>query len=652
MSLDRPISQVIPALLSVVLPILWMTLASAGIGGIVLLPVRGRWLYFSALLEFVLAYFLGQALLATAFLGFALVGQLRFVEVTASLTIGSIGFVIYLWRTAAFAAVRNVGVRRLGIALPLPWILLTVAAAAVTLLGFTTIGGTVAGDAIAYYMVVPKLVAYSGQLNVLPGYESFSVGLAAEMLLAALTCLGMPGVTPRIFSWFNFLPMTVLIVGLAGQCGMTVRGKILAVTIPLTSSAVLVLWGSGKTDLFAVGPALCAVVFALASWEESGKKIAVALSGLFAGFAVLFKLSYMLPLVPALVLMIIWRDLFHFWQHRRDDMRRSALILMRSNSGTALSFSLAFVSGVAPFVVQSLVLYGSIAGPKLETTAWFSPGTTLRLVFTYPFALTYGRYWAQYGTLSPLVIGLLPLLIYFPRLRDWGASQLAALSVGAVTGLIAWIALLPSVFMPRYFLINLLLLGIPAAAAGEAFSQRGRWPSNTVVLASLAALAAIPAQVDAQEGASFGGTSTARILREPNDDLLVAGGLAPYARAHHALNAVAAPGDRIFLLTYYRYWLRPDLLMRVNTNAELRPFALAKQPSESLCRSFWTNFRRGGYHFILLDARLIAIGKYLLDHIPPGMTAHVVFSDGALTAYEMTPIEQTEQLSSGQPAGC
>jgi hypothetical protein len=422
--------------------------------------------------------------------------------------------------------------------------------------------------------------------------------------------------------------------------------------MPLTSSAVLVLWGSGKTDLFALGPALCAVVFALASWEESGKKIAVALSGLFAGFAVLFKLSYILPLVPPLALMIVWRDLFHFWQHRRDDMRKSALILVRSNSGTALRFSLAFVCGVAPFAIQSLVLYGNIAGPKLDTTAWFSPATTLRLVFTYPLALTYGRYWGQFGTLSPLVIGLLPFLICLPRLREWGPSQLAALSVGAVTGLIAWIALFPSVFMPRYFLIDLLLLGIPAAAAGEAFSLRGRWHSNVVVVASLVALAAVPAQVEAQVSPSFDVITTARVLRDYSDDLLVAGELASYARAHHAINALAAPGDRIFLLTYYRYWLRPDLLTRVNTNTELRPFALAKQPSVSLCRDFWTNFQAGGYRFILLDASLIPIGKYLLDHIPPREKARVVFSEGALTAYEIVPMMETQGPSSGQRVSC
>jgi hypothetical protein len=618
-------------------------LACAGIGGAVLLPARDRLLHLPAWFEFALAYFLGQALLASAFLCFALIGRLRFVEVAVSLTMGLIGLVGYLRRTSPFSCARNAGLRWPGTTIPLPWKLVTVAAAAVTLLGFTTIGGSVSGDAMAYYMVVPKLVAYSGQLSVLPGYESFSVGLPAEMLLAALTCLGMPNVTPRIFSWFNFLPMIVLFVGLAGQCGLAIRGKILAVVIPLTSSAVLVLWGSGKTDLFAVGPALCAVVFALASWEQSGKKIAVALSGLFAGFAVLFKLSYLLPLVLALTVIIVWRDLFHFWQRRRDNMRTPALILVWSNSGAALSFSLAFVCGVAPFVIQSLVLYGSIAGPKLETTAWFSPQTTLRLVLTYPLALTYGRYWAQFGTLSPLVIGLLPFLIYLPKLREWGTSQLAALSMGAAIGLVAWIALLPSVFMPRYFLINLLMLGIPAAAAGETFSLRGRWRSNIVAAASLAALAAIPAQVDVQESPSFGITSTARVLSDPADDLLVAGELASYARAHHAINALAAPSDRIFLLTYYRYWLRPDLLMRVNTNAELRPFALAKQPSESLCQDFWTTFRAGGYRFILLDARLIPIGKYLLDHTPPEVKVRIIFSEGTLTAYEIAPIEQTER---------
>ena len=231
-------------------------------------------------------------MLASLFLCLALTGRLGFVGVTASLAVGSVGFIIYLWRNSAFLCAQGAGVRRLGSAIPLLWKLVTLAAAVVTLLGVTTLGGSISGDAIAYYMVVPKVVAYSGKLIPLPGYESSLLACPQRCCWPPLTCLGMPNLTPRIFSWFNFLPMVMLLSGLAGQCGLAVRGRILAVVIPLTSSAVLLLWGSGKTDLFAVGPALCAAVLALASWEERGRKDAVVLSGLFGGFAIVFKLSY------------------------------------------------------------------------------------------------------------------------------------------------------------------------------------------------------------------------------------------------------------------------------------------------------------------------------------------------------------------------
>ena len=617
-------------------------LASVGIGGLVLLPLRDRLLSLPVWIEVTLAYFLGQALIASVLLCLALTGRLRFVEVTASLAVGSVGLIAYLWRTQAFSFALRADMRSLGNAIPLSWKLVTVAAAAVTVRGFTTLGSSVSGDAIAYYMVVPKVVAYSGKLILLPGYEAFSVGVPAEMLLAALTCLGMPNMSPRIYSWFNFLPMIMLFAGLAGQCGLAVRGRILAVVIPLTSSAVLVLWGSGKTDLFALGPALCAAVLALASWEKRGREIAVGLSGLFVGFATVFKLSYMLPLVPALAVMIVWRDLVHFWHQRRDGMRKAALVLFRSICGTAVRFSFAFVCGLTPFLIQSFALHGNIVGPEVETTAWFSPATTFRLLATYPLALTYGRYWAQFGTLSPLVIGLLPFLIYLPRLREWSASKLAALSVGTAIGLIAWIALLPAVFMPRYFLANLLMLGVPAAAAGEAFSRRGRWHSRLVAVASLVALAAIPAQVNAQWFPSFDITSTAGVLRDPADDLLGAGGFASYAHAHHAINALAAPGDRVFLLSYYRYWLRPDLIASTNSGAELGLFVGSTRPSEPLSRDFWTVFQAGGYHFLLLDTNIVPKAKEFLDHIPPGVKARVVFSEGVLAAYEIAPSTSAE----------
>ena len=295
------------------------------------------------------------------------------------------------------------------------------------------------------------------------------------------------------------------------------------------------------------------------------------------------------------------------------------------------------------------MLNGHIVGPELETTAWFSPATTFRLLATYPLALTYGRYWAQFGTLSPLVIGLLPFLIYMPR-QERCASKLAALSVGAAIGLIAWIALFPAVFMPRYFLANLLMLGIPAAAAGEAFSRRGRWRSHLVAVASLVALAAIPAQVDAQLPLSFDAASTGGILRDPANELLGSGGLAPYERAEHALNALAAPGDRIFMLSYYRYWLRPDLLLRVSTTSDPRPFELPTTASPELhSLYFWTVFQEAGYRFILLDSNMFPMGKYFLDHVPPGLRARVIFSEGVLAAYEIAPVEQTEPRAPGAP---
>ena len=204
-----------------------------------------------------------------------------------------------------------------------------------------------------------------------------------------------------------------------------------------------------------------------------------------------------------------------------------------------------------------------------------SPATTFRLLATYPLALTYGRYWAQFGTLSPLVIGLLPFLIYMPR-QERCASKLAALSVGrnwprshgcAVSGGLH----------AALFLANLLMLGIPAAAAGDV-QPAGRMALHLV---------AVGVARCASDCAGPGGrTVTPRFRCSPRpdgscatltNDLLGSGGLAPYERAEHALNALAAPGDRIFLFSYYRYWLRPDLLLRVDPTADPRPFSSRPQ---------------------------------------------------------------------------
>ena len=262
----------ISAILSLAFPIFWLMLASVGIGGLVLLPLRDR-LPFLAWTELTLAYFLGQALLASLFLCLALTGRLGFVEVTASLAVGSVGFIIYLWRNSALLFAQGAALGTVGECNP-------------PSLEAGGIGGGCRDAARRHdagrqyyrrcYRVLYGRAQGRGlfrQTDRAPGLRDFLCWPARRDALGRLDLPGYAEPDPQDLLLVQFLADDRAVrPDWLGQCGLAVRGRILAVVIPLTSSAVLVLWGSGKTDLFALGPALCAAVLALASWERAGQE--------------------------------------------------------------------------------------------------------------------------------------------------------------------------------------------------------------------------------------------------------------------------------------------------------------------------------------------------------------------------------------------
>jgi hypothetical protein len=514
---------------------------------------------------------------------------------------------------------------------PMVWKLISLLFLLLLGFGFTTIGGFVEGDAIAFYFAIAKVTAASQELAPLPGYEHISqVGLLAEMLIAALLSLGMPNISPRIYSWANYLPMLALLYGLSRHCGLGRRGSLLAVIAASTSSVVILFWGTGKTDLFAVGPALAACIFAIALWDRSHRRGAIALAGVFTGFACVFKLSYLLPFLPAVMVLILWNNLFDavsaYGEKRWADLRG---IFWRSLTDMTM-FGAGITFAFIPHLIKNLYLMGKILGDNVIGEAFYSRATTLRLLLSYPLALTYGRYWAQFGTLSPIILAFFPLLFCLPRPKSWKSSRLGALTCTTVAGVVLWMALMPSIFMPRYFLATLLLLGIPAAAGAEFMSRQRNVISSLIPLAVIVVLITTPLHVN-KRYFTFSATHAIQYIANPEDDCPMSPG---YCEIHKAINAVAAPNARIFMLTYYRLWLRPDLLQRVSNIKELG-YLLSDN------KMFWERFQKGGFRYILLDTSIFPIGKELIASLPTGFALREIYLGGAQAAYEIVPRPRT-----------
>lgn len=613
-----------------------LALACAGVGGVVLnawgdrlprLPVLPIWV------SAALAYFIGQGVLMAGFMALALVGFFYRWVILVILAAGAVAAGRLLWRSrrewADCLAQTAAGFRRA----PPGWKGLALLTAGLYLYGLSSIGAPPAGDAVAFYLAVSKLTAYAHQLLPLPGYNDFtrSVGLYAEVLVAALLELRVPIDFARAYAWLNYLPTLVLFWALAWAVGLDRRGRLLTLCVALTSSAAVLLWGSGKSDLFAVGPALAAGVAALAAWVPGRRRGAALLTGLFCGLAVVLKLSLAAVLLPTVLILLTWPALFDLAASLRRRSLRRMLVIVRLGLVDLGLFALGLALMVLPHVVKNLWLGGSILDSSAAAASYYSAETTRRLVLTYPLALTYGRYWAQLGNLSPLVIAFLPLLLWLPRPASWRASRLTALTVATLTGLGCWVALMPSIFMPRYILSSLLMLGVPAAAAAAYFSRRSALAGAAVLLAAAVTMVFTPAHVNSWEP-TFNWEATAVRLAHPKAACLTSAHVMKYCAAHRAINEAArdAPSghDRVLLFSWYRLWLSPQFLLSTNTTDEALEIAAAPDP--------WGQVRRRGYGFVLLDSTYSPV-KALTDQLAQAGNLREIFRDDTLSAYEIFP---------------
>jgi hypothetical protein len=619
-------------LLYITFPIILLSAACTGYGLLTLALFRDCFAGLSIAFRLTVAYFLGQSLLVAVFVLLALGGMFTFAAVASVILPGLPLFVLFVWRDWRDVREAGSGALRSWRRAPLSWRILTILAAALFAFGFSTIGRTLEIDASAFYMAAAKFVAYTGRIGMVPGYEFFSwVIMTGEMLNASLMLLGSPGTGARFYEWINFLPALVALYWVARLCKLSARAAFLAALMALTSSAAIGLWGGGKTDTFAVGPALISVCFALASWRTDRRLTYIAMSGLFCGFAIVTKATYLVALLPVALLLVFWSDIFAVVDDAKAFAWARLLRCVTRMGFMSVPFFLFLALGLATFMLKNWIIFRAPFGSgttSLVSSVYFSAGTTLRLVLSYPFALTYGHYWAQLGTLSPLILAFIPLLFLMPRDERRLATPLSALTISALIGLGLWVALLPSIFMPRYILATLLLLGIPAAA-GAVHVSRGRTAlARMIVTAAAIVTIFTPSQVNSRSSI-FHPIRAMGYFRDGQEAPLFV--TDPYAATMEAVNGVAKQGDRVLLLVYPRLWLRGDLLAATSATAEV------SEATDQLNKgnaAFWTYLQQKNFSFLIVDTQMDKIAAIL--KVKPAETEFCeIKSYGGVTAYQI-----------------
>ena len=579
-------------LFSIALPLIFFSFSCIG-AGILALKLVPQQLEVEPITKAVLAFLLGQGALGTLFLLPALLGMFSLpILLTITTPFACFGlWVIYskgqtfsLTLYKIYCEFRNSS---------LLWKITSLSVVFILIASSASIAGLVTGDARAFYLALPKVIAASHRLTPLPMYESFmSVGLLAEMQLAALFLLGMPGASPRLFCWLTGIAASVALLAIGKSAGLGRRGQLVSMTIIATSSAAVLLWGQGKTDFFAAAYGLGAVFYAIKSWDTTTRKSSIFLAGLFTGFALVAKLSYLVAFMPSICILIYWKEIPQLWTALRA--KKQCLMKVRQLAVESLVFGAALLPALLPHFAKNIILLGTLID-TYGNHQYFSPETTQHIILTYPLLLIFCDYWAQYGNMSPLLLAFLPLALLLPRQKKPWSGPIAALSVAALAGLLAWVIIFPSVPMPRYFLATLLLLAVPISWVAERFSQLNKL-SNYIV--TLAMLLTVLIFFKSWRSEIFPIKNAFQYLFSiQSEKAFTKPELFSY-NVYEALNNTAKPGARVFLLSYYRFWLRPDLIQCTNRTSETFKYD-DEDPNK-----FWHQLYENGFTYLYSNTYL------------------------------------------------
>ena len=493
-----------------------------------------------------------------------------------------------------------------------PWRLLVyLLIAQVVVMGLGALFMPPRGDAVAFYMTLPKYMAHYDRLVPLPGtYHTFTqVGLQGEMHFAALMSLGSASAA-KGFVWPTSLAGLGMLLAIGGMAGLRRRGKWIAMVMYFTSTAVTLISVDAKVDLFAAAMGVGAVYWALRTAESP--RGGACLCGLFTSLAAVAKFSYAAALVPGVLMLLVWRCL--------AAGRSKSLLRVLAVWG-----AFALLAGI-PHLVKNGVFFGNPLAPfvgggnEWHVQNWFANDGGEAIVrwihMTYPLALFYGDYGMQYGTMSPLILAFFPLVALSWRRARPLVSPLFQVTSSAVFGLVVFTCLSPNVFAPRYVLAPLLLLILPAAVGAQlALESRscGRVLPVAVVGAMIVVLLgrlSLDVSRGGRDAVKYGAG------RFVDSDWLL-----PDCGSAEVLNARAKIDEPVVLMSYYCYWVRPDLIGSCLTAEQLAP--MRKLPTS---QERWRWLYGRGVRLILLDAR--SFGAETAESITTGLLSTSEVPDG------------------------
>jgi len=492
------------------------------------------------------------------------------------------------------------------------------------------------GDAEAFYMVYPKIIAASQRIAEMPGpYANFSqIALVGELNFAALYILG--GVqSAKLFVWPVALAAILMLVAVGDYAGLGKTGLCFVILLVATSTAFTNHITDGKVDLFAAAIGVGAVYWALRTAEPSQAFITLCMAGILTGFAVTAKLSYIPALLPPLALLLGWNVLKTL---RLSGGFRATSAWQAVRSGAV--FGLWFGVGALPMMIKNAVLFEAPLAPFIGAEGnswlnqvWFSDADTQWIVMTYPLALVFGKYPMQDGNLSILFLAFAPLVCLLPEIKSTFTRPLIQVTCAGIFGTASWVFLRPSIIAPRYLLATLFLFAPMIAFGAERVYLRESRPRiirvAMVVTVAVAILIASSPQVKLVRLPGYFAQSLLGTL----PGCVMASG---YCEPLTELNRLAKPGERVYFVGYYSYWLRSDLLQCLNDKRDAAALA-----NVDAGQSQWETLYARGFHYVIIDkVTHIQVFQTLMDSpMPPWLELSELVKTDGLSVYALKPRE-------------
>ena len=447
-------------------------------------------------------------------------------------------------------------------------------------------------DATADYFTHAKIMAVSHLPIYFHPKHAFVVSTFHPGILFVSLIQLFGDQSARLLSWVNGLTILLMGLALARELGLTHRGRLWFLTLMVTSTAFTDLLGDGKIELISTTPILAAVYWMVRSAEQPSKSTFM-LAGLFAGFAIISR-PYNIFLVPVFIGMFLINQVIIQYQRRPTTLKGfiqvalwTALPLLILGSFHLFQNWVWLKSPIAPLIYAR----------ELDSTDWawqLDPADLTLYRLLYPLMSSYSNSPQSLGNISPLVIGFVPFLL-MKNFREnvQLSAMLRRLTLITILTLLLWITLYFTVLEIRYVLFLWAILFLAMAQMLDSVMQHVEPGLRTLL--SLLVIVLLTTM-------SIRTLLISLTAYFPNQEIRMADCHdTNLCRIIETLNGPAAPGDRVFVLHAYRYYLRLDLFAcssRVDEYAIMEPLARQNSPD------FWVEAYRQGYRFIMYEEHL------------------------------------------------